>query len=510
MNIEDDLNNLFSHRASGPFLFLGSGFSRRYMNLEDWEGLLSLFCVTGKSYQYFKSSANGEIPTSAKLIAEDFHDYWWTSDTFKESRNEYEKNIINKTSPLRYEISKYLINKTEEKVKSLEFEDEIELLKACDVDGIITTNWDGLIEHLFEGYTTYIGQEELLFSNTYNIGEIYKIHGCSTKPESLILTDHDYYDYNNKNAYLASKLITIFVEHPVIFIGYSITDDNIRSLLKSISLCIGTNKLEKLRDNLIFLDRNEPSNGPIIETSYLHFDNVQVPVKIIKISDFSHVYRAIHSFERKLPARVLRFCKERVYEIVQSQDPQTKMAVIDYDKVKDKNDIEVVLGLGVIGKVGETGYRSFTLHDIFEDAVYHNKNFSPDKILDITVKQLGTKCLHIPIFKYLNEMGISSIAEYNESELELDSYILRDFPRTFCSGNEKLFEKYNSLSFHEFKNQASINAFVTLAPYHKNVDIKLLEEYIVENYDSLISSNKKYFFRKLICYLDWLKYPLQS
>ena len=296
----------------------------------------------------------------------------------------------------------------------------------------------------------------------------------------------------------------------MIFIGYSITDDNIRSLLKSISLCIGTNKLEKLRDNLIFLDRNEPSNGPIIETSYLHFDNVQEPVKIIKISDISHVYRAIHSFERKLPARVLRFCKERVYEIVQSQDPQTKMAVIDYDKVKDKNDIEVVLGLGVIGKVGETGYRSFTLHDIFEDAVYHNKNFSPDKILDITVKQLGTKCLHIPIFKYLNEMGISSIAEYNESELELDSYILRDFPRTFCSGNEKLFEKYNSLSFHEFKNQASINAFVTLAPYHKNVDIKLLEEYIVENYDSLISSNKKYFFRKLICYLDWLKYPLQS
>ncbi|HHN6197224.1 TPA: SIR2 family protein, partial [Enterobacter hormaechei] len=258
MNIEDELTVLFKDRASGPFLFLGSGFSRRYMGLEDWEGLLSLFCVTGKSFQYFKSSANGDIPSSARLIAEDFHDYWWSNDDYKESRLEYEKNVINKTSPLRYEISKHLINKTEEKLKSLDLEDEIELLKACDVDGIITTNWDGLIEHLFDGYTTYIGQEELLFSNTYNIGEIYKIHGCSSKPESLVLTDSDYSDYNNKNAYLASKLITIFVEHPVIFIGYSITDDNIRSLLKSISLCIGTDKLEKLRDNLIFLDRNEP------------------------------------------------------------------------------------------------------------------------------------------------------------------------------------------------------------------------------------------------------------
>lgn len=508
MNIEDELTVLFKDRASGPFLFLGSGFSRRYMGLEDWEGLLSLFCVTGKSFQYFKSSANGDIPSSARLIAEDLHDYWWSNDDYKESRLEYEKNVINKTSPLRYEISKHLINKTEEKLKSLDLEDEIELLKACDVDGIITTNWDGLIEHLFDGYTTYIGQEELLFSNTYNIGEIYKIHGCSSKPESLVLTDSDYSDYNNKNAYLASKLITIFVEHPVIFIGYSITDDNIRSLLKSISLCIGTDKLEKLRDNLIFLDRNEPTSGPVIETSYLHFDNVQVPVKIIKISDYSHVYRAIHSFERKLPARVLRFCKERIYEIVQSQDPQTKMAVIDYDRVKDKNDIEVVLGLGVIGKVGETGYRSFTLMDIFEDAVYDNKDFSPDKILNITVKQLGTKCLHIPIFKYLNQMGISTIDEYKKSDFDLDSFIFKDFPRTFCSGNERLFEKYQHLSFEEFKQTASENAFLTLAPYHNKVDIRSLEEYIIENYENLIVSNKKYFFRKLICFLDWLKFNI--
>lgn len=91
MNIEDELTVLFKDRASGPFLFLGSGFSRRYMGLEDWEGLLSLFCITGKSYQYFKSSANGDIPSSARLIAEDFHDYWWSNDNYKESRIDTKK-----------------------------------------------------------------------------------------------------------------------------------------------------------------------------------------------------------------------------------------------------------------------------------------------------------------------------------------------------------------------------------------------------------------------------------
>ncbi|EQA1640914.1 hypothetical protein OZ407_RS11950, partial [Enterobacter hormaechei] len=74
--------------------------------------------------------------------------------------------------------------------------------------------------------------------------------------------------------------------------------------------------------------------------------------------------------------------------------------------------------------------------------------------------------------------------------------------------NERLFEKYQHLSFEEFKQTASENAFLTLAPYHNKVDIRSLEEYIIENYENLIVSNKKYFFRKLICFLDWLKFNI--
>ena len=120
-----------------------------------------------------------------------------------------------------------------------ELQHELDILTSPQtiVDGIITTNWDLLLENLFErdNYKVYVGQGHLLFSNPQKIAEIYKIHGCCKDPKSLVLTRSDYDDFHKKNPYLAAKLLSIFIEHPIIFIGYSLDDENIRSILCSIS-----------------------------------------------------------------------------------------------------------------------------------------------------------------------------------------------------------------------------------------------------------------------------------
>ena len=55
------------------------------------------------------------------------------------------------------------------------------------------------MEDIFKDYTVYTGQDELIFSDIYEIGEIYKIHGSITKPDSLILTAEDYKIFEENN-----------------------------------------------------------------------------------------------------------------------------------------------------------------------------------------------------------------------------------------------------------------------------------------------------------------------
>lgn len=498
MSFQSDLKKIITNRKTSPYFFIGSGLSRRYINLENWEGLLKRFSdEMGTIYQFYKTKTDNDLPTIARLISDDYHDYWWKTKATDEN---VFKNFATKSDPLRWEISQHLNHITPNDLIADEYKAEIALLKNTDVDGIITTNWDTFLETIFEEYTVYIGQEELLFSNPLNIAEIYKIHGCRTKPESLILTDNDYKNYNEKNAYLASKLITIFVEHPIIFIGYSITDPNIQAILKSISMCIGVQNLDKLKDNLLFLNHQETDGMPSINNSSLTIQDITLPITEIKSQDFKPIYQAIIDIDRKLSAKVLRFCKEQIYEIVQSSAPEKKLGVMNYDDIKKSKNIEVVVGIGVMKEITGYGYQGLTMDDLLEDVVLNNKSLNAQKLLETTILKFSQSYKNVPIYKYIRQCGIDD----NQKLSTLNENIKR-FKHSVINAQMKPIEAaYENMSFQEFLEIAPLNKVATNAIRFPDYSVDTMKTYLsLKLSDKNVQRNE---LRTLIKDYDFMKY----
>ncbi len=127
-------------------------------------------------------------------------------------------------------------------------------LSKKSLSGVITTNYDSFLENTLDEYKAYVGQEELIFSSIQGIAEIYKIHGSVENPDSIVINSTDYNVFDEKSPYLAAKLMTIFMEYPVVFLGYSLNDSNVQKIIKSIVDCLSPENLSKLQERFIFVE----------------------------------------------------------------------------------------------------------------------------------------------------------------------------------------------------------------------------------------------------------------
>ncbi len=111
------------------------------------------------------------------------------------------------------------------------------LIAKLALHGIITTNYDLLIE---EGIRSYTGltPEVILYSSTHKLARldeynswIFKIHGSCSEPGTIILSSSD---YERLPPVSIKTLSQIFQEYTVLFIGYSLSDPDILDLLSKI------------------------------------------------------------------------------------------------------------------------------------------------------------------------------------------------------------------------------------------------------------------------------------
>jgi hypothetical protein len=409
MIIQDVINKF----NTTPFLFVGSGITRRYLDLPDWKGLLEHFAFEVKDdpfiYSYYENRAKGLncpeglMPKIAELIQRDYDEKWFENKLCRTDDPDLLAQIQAGLSPFKAEVAAYIKRNS---TMNAVYQDEIEKLSEISeksISGVITTNYDSFLEDHFQGFQKYVGQNQLIFSAIQGVAEIYKIHGSVESPETIVINEADYQEFSSKSAYLAAKLLTIFMEYPIIFLGYSVSDNNIQNILKSIVDCLSADQLEKLRERFIFVEYNRGQEQAEITPFTIMIGSKPLTMTKITLSDFLPLYSALGTKKAKLPVRVLRRFKQEVYSYVITSTPTAtlRVASIDDNRVSDDN---LVLAIGRADQLGLRGLSGITGNDWYRNVILSDLPFSADELLEcafpVLIKQQSNR---LPVNKYLSE-----------------------------------------------------------------------------------------------------------
>ena len=102
-----------------PFLFAGSGITRRYYGLPDWVGLLTYFAEKVKkdpfAYRFYENKASEaehteeKLPLVASYIEKDFNDAWFNNgEGIRSDAEKVHSAVSAGVSPFKAEISEYI------------------------------------------------------------------------------------------------------------------------------------------------------------------------------------------------------------------------------------------------------------------------------------------------------------------------------------------------------------------------------------------------------------------
>lgn len=329
------IKDCLSELGCQPIIFAGAGISRRYINGPSWYDLLD---GISKKNPYAKNSIaylyqkHKNLLDVGEHLIDNFHEWAWA-----EGKNEFPEELFLPETPpsdfLKYFVAKYVENLTPKdasKASTSQTKKEIEQLKSIRPHSIITTNYDTLCESIFPEYTPVIGQK-IIRASGISIGEIFKIHGCVSDYREIVVTRSDYNDWTNKKKYLSAKLLTYFLEHPVIIIGYGAQDPNVLAILRDIDeilACPGS-----LVPNIFYLiheDGIEKRPGQPPRDILLELGNGNsMRVNAIYASDFNWAYKAFEASStlENINPRMLRALMARTYDLVRHDIPRMGVQV---------------------------------------------------------------------------------------------------------------------------------------------------------------------------------------
>lgn len=496
MNIKEFVGNYRNH----PILFVGSGFSFRYLKQSyTWDGLLSKICVDlyGSDEKYLDIKATCTNPNGycsyaqiATKIEKDFNTTLENdrNGKFKEVNDKFYEQMRKGINLSRFKI--YIASLLAEIDIKEEVMNEINELKKArkNIGSVITTNYDTLIEKVFE-FNPLVGND-ILLSNPY--GSVYKIHGCINDASKIIITEEDYKRFDEQYELIRAQLLSLFIHNPIIFLGYNIGDDNIKKVLKTIFSYIPANTKEgdKVRQNFLLVEYDKNSmNQEIIEHDITLKDS-NIRINKLKTDDFLTLYHALSEIVLPISAMDVRKVQSVVKEIYAGGTIKV-MITEDIENIKNSDRILA------IGSSKTISYQFMTIGEMIQNyfTIIEESN-AP--LIALINKQKISDNQYFPIFGFATICSeIANVEHLKQIQEQNVTRYIQD--NAYPNQHTTVADIENDVTIAETtKYKAIMYAF-----YNDQLTLLDIESYL-KNYN--LDKKKSSDYRRLICLYDLKKY----
>lgn len=431
-----------------PVLFVGSGISRRYLyNFPNWEELLkhSFSRVNPDPYYYnqyyerFTRDGLTDFEINMKLasvIENDFNTAFYSRKLkIRIGNSKHPKWVDQGISPYKMFLVEFFkkmkLNRDPQLLKEIEM---FRLLKNK-ISAVITTNYDTFLEtEVFkDDYQVFCHQNELFSSDSYNIAEIYKIHGSILDAKSIVITEKDYANFNASRKLIIAKMLTLFAESPIIFLGYSFTDENIQHIIEDFLSCLTKKELTNIANHFVFISWKK-GESHLIESKRTIFtsNKKEIPITEIVTDNFYLVYEKLNQIVPGIAASRIRetrkIIKKIVDENISNTSPDSIIVGLDDLNNIDLSTKPLAVAIGYRDTIfNKFGYGMLEIEEILEDIIFDNKNLNCNQMCSERFKSIAITHL-IPVFKYVKNCTIaipsdSRLAQYIEARNSVDKII---------------------------------------------------------------------------------------
>ncbi len=263
---------------------------------------------------------------------------------------------------------------------------------------IITTNYDSLLEDSIainsRLYTVVARDSDLLSKASEHY--IIKMHGDLNLPETIVLKESDYIDYEQKHPLISTFIRSLLVNHTFVFLGYSLNDYNLNLIIGWINYFRKFHGVERRPSN--YLIDSKPAT--LFEDSRLKDKNIYVvdtgslPDTILEKINVSDSFS--DPIGRKLLAYLKCISDEK---IIQEYIPLEKRLIEKYQPLQAYKKISYQ-DLIAVHPFGRTKFLDTEL-------VFYEKTWF-DKIGEI----LGN--VNSPVVEIFRRAGISAIHFFND------------------------------------------------------------------------------------------------